>query len=72
VVGGWLQIHQPEVFPPYFPARKKNPEEELSGNRVGGGVTPSFGGLPVDDDEGLVPLFQSGGHTSHWDLRPWR
>jgi hypothetical protein len=25
VVGGWLQIHQPEVLPPYFAARKKNP-----------------------------------------------
>jgi hypothetical protein len=24
VVGGWLQIHQLEVFPPYFAARKKN------------------------------------------------
>jgi hypothetical protein len=24
VVGGWLQIHQPEVLPPYFVARKKN------------------------------------------------
>jgi hypothetical protein len=25
VVGGWLQIHQPQVLPPYFAARKKNP-----------------------------------------------
>jgi hypothetical protein len=25
LVGGWLQIHQPEVLPPYFAARKKNP-----------------------------------------------
>jgi hypothetical protein len=25
MVGGWLQIHQPEVLPPYFAARKKNP-----------------------------------------------
>jgi hypothetical protein len=25
VVGGWLQIHQPEVLPPYFAARKKEP-----------------------------------------------
>jgi hypothetical protein len=25
VVGGWLQIHQPEVLPPYFEAIKKNP-----------------------------------------------
>jgi hypothetical protein len=25
VVGGWLQIPQPEVPPPYFAARKKNP-----------------------------------------------
>jgi hypothetical protein len=24
LVGGWLQIHQPEVLPPYFAARKKN------------------------------------------------
>jgi hypothetical protein len=24
MVGGWLQIHQPEVLPPYFAARKKN------------------------------------------------
>jgi hypothetical protein len=24
LVGGWLQIHQPEVLPPYFVARKKN------------------------------------------------
>jgi hypothetical protein len=22
---GWLQIHQPQVLPPYFGARKKNP-----------------------------------------------
>jgi hypothetical protein len=29
VVGGWLQIHQPQVVPPYFAARKKNP----GGNR---------------------------------------
>jgi hypothetical protein len=26
VVGGWLQIHQPHVLPPYFAARKKNPD----------------------------------------------
>jgi hypothetical protein len=25
VIGGWLQIHQPQVLPPYFAARKKNP-----------------------------------------------
>jgi hypothetical protein len=25
VVGGWLQMHQPQVLPPYFAARKKNP-----------------------------------------------
>jgi hypothetical protein len=25
VVGGWLQIHRPEVLPPYFAAIKKNP-----------------------------------------------
>jgi hypothetical protein len=25
VVGGWLQIHQPQVLLPYFAARKKNP-----------------------------------------------
>jgi hypothetical protein len=24
MVGGWLQIHQPQVLPPYFAARKKN------------------------------------------------
>jgi hypothetical protein len=24
VVGGWLQIHQPEVLPPYFATRKKD------------------------------------------------
>jgi hypothetical protein len=24
VVGGWLQIHQPQVLPLYFAARKKN------------------------------------------------
>jgi hypothetical protein len=28
VVGGWLQIHQPQVVPPYFAARKKNPVVE--------------------------------------------
>jgi hypothetical protein len=27
VVGGWLQIHQPQIFPPYFVARKKNLDE---------------------------------------------
>jgi hypothetical protein len=27
VVGGWLQIHQPQVLPPYFAARKNNPGE---------------------------------------------
>jgi hypothetical protein len=27
VVGGWLQIHQPQVLPPYFAARKKNPAQ---------------------------------------------
>jgi hypothetical protein len=26
VVGGWLQIHQPQVLHPYFAARKKNPD----------------------------------------------
>jgi hypothetical protein len=26
VVGGWLQIHQPQVLRPYFAARKKNPD----------------------------------------------
>jgi hypothetical protein len=30
VVGGWLQIHQPEVLPPYFAARKKYPGTESS------------------------------------------
>jgi hypothetical protein len=25
VVGGWLQIHQLQVLPPYFAARKNNP-----------------------------------------------
>jgi hypothetical protein len=25
LVGGWVQIHQPEVLPPYFAARKENP-----------------------------------------------
>jgi hypothetical protein len=25
LVGGWVQIHQPEVLPPYFAARKDNP-----------------------------------------------
>jgi hypothetical protein len=25
LVGGWLQIHQPQVLPLYFAARKKNP-----------------------------------------------
>jgi hypothetical protein len=30
VVGGWLQIHQPEVLPPYFTARKKNPGTQCS------------------------------------------
>jgi hypothetical protein len=30
VVGGWLQIHQPQVLPPYFAARKNNPGVEIS------------------------------------------
>jgi hypothetical protein len=25
LVGGWVQIHQPEILPPYFAARKENP-----------------------------------------------
>jgi hypothetical protein len=30
VVGGWLQIHQPQVLPSYFAARKKNPASSPS------------------------------------------
>jgi hypothetical protein len=29
VVGGWLQIHQPQVLPPYFAAKKNNPASTL-------------------------------------------
>jgi hypothetical protein len=43
VVGGWLQIHQPQVFPPYFAARKKNPvQDPLHSRSIGWSGTHSI------------------------------
>jgi hypothetical protein len=28
VVGGWLQMHQPQVLPPYFCSQKKEPRSQ--------------------------------------------
>jgi hypothetical protein len=33
VVGCWLQILQPQVLPPYFAARKKNPGPNIECGR---------------------------------------